>query len=102
MPEPHKSQHDAYLSKYAETGKGTVIGRERKVTAQKKDGSLHTVKIMIDAFSLLLCVLLGRFERYRKERQKNQSNYVLSSFFKSFSYRSILSFTGILVPRERV
>jgi len=39
MPEPYKSQHDNYISKYLKTGKRNIIGIGREVLGQKKDGT---------------------------------------------------------------
>ena len=39
MPEPYKSQHDNYISKYLKTGKRNIIGIGREVLGEKKDGT---------------------------------------------------------------
>lgn len=44
-PEPVKSQHDMYLQRYLQTGKTYIIGNNREVEAQKKDGTLFPVAL---------------------------------------------------------
>ena len=39
MPEPHRSAHDKYLHHHLQTGEEKMIGTDRTVTAQRKDGS---------------------------------------------------------------
>ncbi len=38
MPEPHRSNHDAYLERYLETGQASIIGQGREVTGLKRGG----------------------------------------------------------------
>lgn len=47
MPEPYRSQHDAYLSRYQHTGERKIIGIGREVIAQRKDGSVFPVDLSI-------------------------------------------------------
>ena len=39
MPDPHRSAHDKYLRHHLQTGEEKMIGTDRTVTAQRKDGS---------------------------------------------------------------
>lgn len=48
MPQPYRSQHDAYLSRYAETSGGKVIGRIREVTGLRKDGSSFPMELWVN------------------------------------------------------
>ncbi len=47
MPEPYRTQHDAYLSRYERTGERKIIGIGREVIAQRKDGSVFPVDLSI-------------------------------------------------------
>ena len=39
MPEPYKSNHDNYISKYLKTGQRNIIGIGREVLGEKRDGT---------------------------------------------------------------
>jgi two-component system, LuxR family, sensor kinase FixL len=47
MPEPYKAQHDAYLSRYLTTGEKRIIGIDRVVVGQRKDGSTFPMKLTV-------------------------------------------------------
>lgn len=46
-PEPDRSAHPGYLRRYKETGEARVLGREREVTARRKDGSLFPAALRV-------------------------------------------------------
>ncbi|MBF0373947.1 MAG: EAL domain-containing protein [Alphaproteobacteria bacterium] len=46
MPRPHRDQHDAYVSRYLETGEGMIIGQgARELLGQRKDGSIFPLEL---------------------------------------------------------
>jgi two-component system, sensor histidine kinase len=47
MPEPDRGRHDFYLRRYRETGVKRIIGTNRQVTAQRKDGGTFPAEITI-------------------------------------------------------
>lgn len=49
MPEPTRTSHDGYLSRYAATREPHIIGRGREVNAQRKDGEVFPVQLAVGA-----------------------------------------------------
>ena len=47
MPEPHRTAHDSYMAAYHSTGERKVIGREREVDAQRRDGTTFPVALSV-------------------------------------------------------
>lgn len=47
MPEPDRSAHDAYMRRHRDTGEARIIGIGRKVTAQRKDGTLFPAYLSV-------------------------------------------------------
>ncbi len=47
MPEPHRSQHDGYLSHFKESGEARIIGVGREIEGLHKDGQLLPLRLAI-------------------------------------------------------
>ncbi|MBX9868997.1 MAG: PAS domain S-box protein, partial [Burkholderiaceae bacterium] len=47
MEDKFAAKHDDYLHQFTLTGKSTVIGLERKVTARRKDGSIFPANLAV-------------------------------------------------------
>ncbi|MDZ4852332.1 MAG: PAS domain S-box protein [Pirellulaceae bacterium] len=47
MPEPVRSQHSTYLSRYQQTKKASIIGIGREVLGQRKDGTLVSCDLAV-------------------------------------------------------
>ena len=47
MPEPFRSEHDSYLSRYLATGDAHIIGMGREVEAQRADGSVFPMSLSV-------------------------------------------------------
>lgn len=47
MPSPYREEHDRYLRRYLTTGEKRIIGIDRVVTGQRKDGSTFPLKLEV-------------------------------------------------------
>jgi PAS domain S-box-containing protein len=52
MPEPDRGHHTEYMDRYLEGGEAHIIGKGRKVTGLRKDGSTVRLHLSIGEFSL--------------------------------------------------
>ena len=47
IPEPHRSKHDKYIRRYAETGEATIIGKGREETGLRKNGETFPIFLSV-------------------------------------------------------
>ena len=47
MPAPYRQEHDGYITHYLVTGERRIIGIDRVVTAQRRDGSTFPIKLEV-------------------------------------------------------
>ncbi|NKN39017.1 PAS domain S-box protein [Agrobacterium sp. a22-2] len=47
MPQPYRHEHDGYLHRYLTTGEKRIIGVDRVVVGQRKDGSTFPMKLAV-------------------------------------------------------
>jgi diguanylate cyclase (GGDEF)-like protein/PAS domain S-box-containing protein len=53
MPDPHRSAHDSYLSRYLQTGQGQILGvRGREVVALRKNGEEFPMELSASEMTL--------------------------------------------------
>lgn len=69
MPEPYRSQHDAYLAHYLATGEKRVIGKGRVVIGLRRDGSTFPMQLAVGEMILGSERFFTGFVRDLTERQ---------------------------------
>lgn len=47
MPEPYRSEHDGYISRYENTGEARAVGRIRRVEAVRKNGDVFPIELSV-------------------------------------------------------
>jgi len=47
MPQPYRREHDGYMQRYLSTGERRIIGIDRVVSGQRKDGSTFPMKLAV-------------------------------------------------------
>jgi two-component system sensor kinase FixL len=47
MPQPYRDQHDGYIARYRQTGEKRIIGVDRVVVGQRKDGSTFPMALAV-------------------------------------------------------
>jgi signal transduction histidine kinase len=77
MPSRYHEAHDGYLKNFRDTGKTRVIGQDREVTGQRKDGSLFPMELSVNEMWLhgrrgFAGIIRDVTERMRMEKIKNE------------------------------
>lgn len=52
MPQPHRRQHDSYLSNFRTSGEARIIGRPRELEGQRKDGTIFPINLSVSKLEL--------------------------------------------------
>ncbi len=72
MPEPYRTQHDAYLGRYLSTGERRIIGVGRVVIGQRQDGSTFPMELTVGETQTARHRLFIGFVRDLTERELAQ------------------------------
>lgn len=76
MPEPHRSGHDSYVSRYLKTGERKILGIGREVVATRKDGSVFPMELAVnevgDSPKFFVGIMRDVTERYREQSERNR------------------------------
>jgi two-component system sensor kinase FixL len=73
MPEPYRTQHDGYLSRYLTTGEKRIIGIGRLVVGQRRDGSTFPMELAVGEMRSGERHFFTGFIRDHTERQQTQT-----------------------------
>lgn len=79
MPDPYHSEHDGYLSNYAETKEKKIIGIGREVLGKRKDGSIFPMDLGVNEMKTdegLMFVGTIRDISERKESERKILDYM--------------------------
>ena len=76
MPEPYRSQHDGYLSRYLATGEKRIIGIGRAVTALHKSGRTFPIELAVGEVKSGRSHIFTGFIRDLTERHAAQARAV--------------------------
>ena len=71
MPSPYREQHDGYLKRYLTTGERRIIGTDRVVVGQRKDGSTFPMTLAVAEMKSTGKVYFTGFIRDLTERQES-------------------------------
>jgi len=73
MPEPYRTGHDGYLTRYLTTGERRVIGVGRVVVGERRDGSTFPMELAIGEMRLHGHPYFTGFVRDLSERQQTEA-----------------------------
>ena len=73
MPEPYRTQHDSYMSRYMTTGERRIIGIGRVVVGQRKDESTFPMELAVGEMRSDNRRYFTGFVRDLTERQKTET-----------------------------
>jgi len=109
MPEPHRSEHDAHLRRYQETGKTWILGRTRELEAVRKDGKRIVVDLSVSRIDVPESkepLFSGSFRdvtaRKEAERSLAESEQRFRAIFdREFEFVGLLRPDGTLLEANR-
>jgi len=73
MPDPYRSAHDDYLSRYYRTGERRIIGQGRVVVGQRRDGSTFPIELSVGEMRVVGQRHFTGFIRDLTERQQTEA-----------------------------
>jgi two-component system, LuxR family, sensor kinase FixL len=73
MPSPYRENHDAYISRYLQTGEKRIIGIGRVVVGERKDGSTFPMELAVGEMKSETGRFFTGFIRDLTERQQTEA-----------------------------
>jgi two-component system, LuxR family, sensor kinase FixL len=73
MPQPYRGEHDGYMDRYVETGERRIIGIDRVVVGQRKDGSTFPMKLAVGEMKSGDQIFFTGFIRDLTERAESEA-----------------------------
>ncbi|MFN3398887.1 MAG: PAS domain S-box protein [Ferrovibrio sp.] len=74
MPEPDRSAHDGYISRYRTTGEKRIIGIGREVMGRRKDGTVFPFELAVGEYSregrVMFVGVIHDLSKYRRSEQR--------------------------------
>jgi len=92
MPEPYRSEHDAYIANYLRTGQKKIIGIGREVAGKRKDGSVFPAELAVSEAWLgqrrvFVGIVRDVSERKRAEQALQDANRNLEQTLEALQAR---------------
>jgi PAS domain S-box-containing protein len=86
IPEPHRSNHDAYINSYNETGIAKIIGKTREVEAIDKSGrkfpiTLGVSEVTLDDQRMFIGIIRDITETKQSEQKLVEGARLLQSYY---------------------
>lgn len=73
MPQPYRAEHDGYMDRYMKTGERRIIGIDRVVVGQRKDGSTFPMKLAVGEMKSGDKIFFTGFIRDLTERAESEA-----------------------------
>ena len=94
MPAPYQDAHDGYLASYKETGRSEIVGTNRELQAQRRDGTVFPIELAVsESWSggrrTFIGIITDETERKRAEDERARHALALEAANKeleAFSY----------------
>ncbi len=86
VPEPHHSAHDSYIGNYTGGGQPKIIGKEREIEAQHKDGhtfpaTLGVTEVFLDNKRMFIGLVRDISERKQAEYKLQENARLLQAYY---------------------